>query len=131
MIALKNNLKITNNNKSQNSQKTKNYITCIENLAKINKIQQENYLFLFKILLYLEEFARSTEMKKHNLKCQEIQICSNNIFTIFVPSLNIDDPFVKIEDKIVLKETNSLGRSYNAQIIRICNKNIKVIVPKK
>ncbi|KAL2712790.1 putative helicase MOV-10 [Vespula squamosa] len=127
-IALKNNLKITNNNICQ---KTQNYIKCIENLVKINKIRQENYLFLFKILLYVEQFARSVEMKKYNLKCQKIYVCANNVFTISVPTLNIDDPFIKMEDKIVLKETTSKGRSYNAQIIQIFEKNINVIVPNK
>ncbi|XP_047369408.1 putative helicase mov-10-B.1 isoform X1 [Vespa velutina] len=125
IIALKNNLKITDDN----SLKVQNYTKCIESLTKINKIQQENYLFLFKILLYMEEFAKSTEITKNNLKCQKIQRLSNNIFNIFVPTLNIDDPFVKMEDKIVL--VDSEGHSYNAQITKILNKVIYVEVPEK
>lgn len=126
--ALKNNLEITTNN---NNQKTENYIKCIESLAKINNIQEENYLFLFKILLYVEEFAQSVEMKKHNLKCHAIKRFLDNIFTISVPTLNIDDPFVKMEDRIILKESDQENCTYNVQIVQIFNKSVNVVVPTK
>lgn len=107
------------------------YIKCIESLEKINNIHEENYLFLFKILLYMEEFAKSIEMKKHNLKCHTIQRSFNDKFTISVPTLNIDDPFIKMEDKIILKESDQDSCTYNAQIIQIFNKSVNVVVPKK
>lgn len=131
--ALENNLKVTNND----TQKTRNYIKFLQSLSKIDKIQQENYLFLFKISLFVEDFTRSIKMRKHNIKRQKIRQNDHNkvLFHIFVPTLNIDDPFITTEDKVYISQdtddTTSRSISCCAQITHIFNQNINIVVNKR
>lgn len=131
--ALNNNLKTTNND----TKMTRNYIQFLINLDKIKSIEQENYLVLFKILLYVEEFAQRMEMRKYNLTKHEIKQSPNErtIFNIFIPYLNIDDPFIRMDDGVYITEStegiSSSGVKCRAKIVKILDRNISIVVNKK
>lgn len=114
------------NNTSPNDDKLYNgYVKFIKYLPWIKKIEPENYLTLFKMLLYLEDHECRLIIAKHNLKNWILKRVFNEL-EIIVPTLNEDDPFIVVGDKVTIK--NSL-LSYTVRITEIIEKKVYVTTP--
>ncbi|CAD1469051.1 unnamed protein product, partial [Heterotrigona itama] len=118
---------VLNKTSPRNNKLYDGYVKFINCLPHIKKIEPEYYSILFKMLLYLEEHELQLILARHNLKNQKLR-CVSDKFEITVPTLNEDDPFIIIGDKLTVR-SKDLNYLHNFKIIDIVQKNVYVAIP--
>ncbi|XP_076754816.1 putative helicase mov-10-B.1 [Xylocopa sonorina] len=79
----------------------KSYADIIESLPKIKRIESKDYLVLFKILLFLEDYSIQLLAAKHNLVGVNITRAADT-FVVIVPTLDKDDSIIKVGNEVRL-----------------------------
>ena len=96
------------------SYKGEQWLNFLRLLSEIRDIQEENYLIILKLLLYLEEYYNNKSMEQYNLRNQKIQrsVYSPGQFVISVPGLAEDRPSLLPNDIVEVHEIKN-KKKYN------------------
>lgn len=104
----------------------KKYIKCIESLSNVKSIKRDEYLFVFKICLYLEQYQSDLELKMLKMKDYNIvQVTSDRCFIMNVPSLDSEKPIVVADDLVTLYDVITKTK-FRGIVTRVAGNDITV-----
>lgn len=81
------------------------YVKMLKKLAKTRVLPAKGHLEICKILLYVEQYYIEEDLKSRRMMKQKpTQDPRNKMFTVIVPNLDEDDPFINVGDMVLLDQ---------------------------
>ncbi|XP_011306724.1 putative helicase mov-10-B.1 [Fopius arisanus] len=105
-IVLENGLK----NSETYSKTCQQYLTVLKGLSSFRDIDRKIYWYLWKLMLYLEQYQGIVECKSYSLYGQKLQksVIRRGEFVIYVPGLSEDRPSLRVRDKVDITPVNDM-----------------------
>ncbi|XP_015121049.1 putative helicase mov-10-B.1 [Diachasma alloeum] len=111
------------------SQTSQQYLKVLKGLSSFKDIDQDIYWYLWKLLLYLEQYQGIVECRKYSLSGKRLQRASirKGEYVIYVPGLEEDRPSIRARDWVDITSVN--GTAQTAAEIKFVGANyISVLV---